>query len=508
VVYKLCYYFALLLKFPLSSNVMKLIYTLPACAFYIALLSLPTQAQGTTSRLLNMQVGATVNLPAGGVPSDLAVADFDGDGAFDFAVAQQGLNAISVFRQQPAGAFTGVPTTYTLGESPSAMLSFAYDPDRRPNDLIVACSAANNGGRCLVLHNHPSVPGVLTLRQSFIFNSAVPAPQAHLALGFIDNDQEPDVLVSLEAGPGLNGVKAAFYRGNNGWTIAGSATTQGFPSGVALEDMDGDAFTDAIATMPSANQVRVFKHSGLPTSTQPYSFATYTNVPTLGVRPIDVATADLNHDSRPDLVVANEGDNTVSVILTTGPMRFGTAVILQQAAAPRQVLLYDFNNDSYADLVTINANNTISFYQNTAQPGPNRFGTPLTLPTGPNPVAMRYGDFDGDLQQDVAVACAGDNTVRLFRNVTQPLAIHKAQPVRANVYPNPATDQLTIDLPRQVAGAVRVQLHDPVGRVIMEQTLPSVTSSLTLPTAELPRGLYLLKVITEEGNLAQRVLLR
>src|SRR5208282_1977144 len=67
-------------------------------------------------------------------------------------------------------------------------------------------------------------------------------------------------------------------------------------------------------------------------------------------RPTSVTTADVNGDGKPDLIVANEADNTVSVLLnTTAPGAATSSFARQQTFAvgsyPFSVTMADVNGD-------------------------------------------------------------------------------------------------------------------------------------------------------------------
>src|SRR5207245_113403 len=99
------------------------------------------------------------------------------------------------------------------------------------------------------------------------------------------------------------------------------------------------------------------------------SFAAATNFP-VGATPRSVATADVNGDGRPDLLVANFISNDVSVLLnTTAPgaavPSFSAAVNFATGAFPFSVAAADVNGDGHPDLVVANsASNNVSVLLN------------------------------------------------------------------------------------------------------------------------------------------------
>ena len=78
-----------------------------------------------------------------------------------------------------------------------------------------------------------------------------------------------------------------------------------------------------------------------------------------GSGPWSVTTADLNGDGRPDLIVANYGSNTVSVLLNTTAAGATTpSFAAQQTFAtgsdPASVAVADVNGDGRPDLIVAN----------------------------------------------------------------------------------------------------------------------------------------------------------
>ena len=70
------------------------------------------------------------------------------------------------------------------------------------------------------------------------------------------------------------------------------------------------------------------------------------------------------------------------------------------------------------------------------------------------------------------------------------------------VFPNPATDQVSIHLKETVV-IQRINLYDPAGRLLRSE-LPKLTISLNL----LPPGVYYLEIVTQDGQTYRKSLIR
>ncbi len=75
--------------------------------------------------------------------------------------------------------------------------------------------------------------------------------------------------------------------------------------------------------------------------------------------PIGVAVTDFNGDGKPDLAVANNTSNEVSVLLGNGDGTFQAARNFAADIYPDSVAVGDFNGDGRPDLVVANTNSSI-----------------------------------------------------------------------------------------------------------------------------------------------------
>ena len=91
--------------------------------------------------------------------------------------------------------------------------------------------------------------------------------------------------------------------------------TDSEPRSVTTADVNGDGKPDLIVANNRSSTVSVLLNTTAPGATTP-SFAAQQTFPT-GSEPISVTAADVNGDGKPDLIVANAGSSTVSVLLNT-----------------------------------------------------------------------------------------------------------------------------------------------------------------------------------------------
>ena len=128
-----------------------------------------------------------------------------------------------------------------------------------------------------------------------------------------------------------------------------------------------------------------------------------------GKDPVSQASADLNHDGIPDIVTANAGDNTVSILYGKGDGSFTTGPVLSVPTTPTSVTIGHLNDGSDPNIIVTSASaNLIYLYFSNGTP---TFYSDLYLVA---PSATLVGDFNHDGILDVASAGTGNNLVKVF----------------------------------------------------------------------------------------------
>lgn len=128
--------------------------------------------------------------------------------------------------------------------------------------------------------------------------------------------------------------------------------------------------------------------------------------------PSTVATADVNHDQKPDIVYC--GSANVYVLLGDGVGGFRSASNAVPAYAGTSIAVADVNRDSHPDIVLAGTTSPTSNIRVALGNGDGTFKAPVAYPataTAAQPQYVTIADIDGDGFQDIAVILAFGNSV-------------------------------------------------------------------------------------------------
>jgi Ca2+-binding RTX toxin-like protein len=133
----------------------------------------------------------------------------------------------------------------------------------------------------------------------------------------------------------------------------------------------------------------------------------------VGDAPWSVTSADINSDGKVDLIAANYGSNTVSVLTNHGDGTF-SRVDYDAGSRPESVTTVDVNGDGKVELIVANANSdTVSVLGNN---GNGTFSAKIDYATGSSPASVTNSDVNGDGKADLIVANYGSKTISVLLN--------------------------------------------------------------------------------------------
>jgi hypothetical protein len=211
-------------------------------------------------------------------------------------------------------------------------------------------------------------------------------------------------------------------------------TTGTNPFNIALGDIDGDGKTDMVATNYSSNTISVFRNTSTSGTITSGSFAAKVDFAT-GLSPYGITIGDLDGDGKLDVVVTNNtsAPPTVSVFrntATSGSITSGSLaakVDFAVSAGPIGAAIVDVDKDGKPEIVVANNGaNTISVLRNISTSGSitsGSFATKVEFTSGSHPYGVVFGDIDGDGKQDMIVPNQAAATVSVFRNTATTGAI-------------------------------------------------------------------------------------
>jgi Domain of unknown function (DUF4347)/FG-GAP-like repeat len=311
------------------------------------------------------------------------IGDVNGDGKPDVISAIGGrVNRISVILNNGTGGF-GTPIFTNAGINALDIAVVDVDGDGKL-DLVTTngnLGSSDNPDNSLV-NNISVLRGNGTGSFSPPTNINVGNPTQRVVVGNFNSDTKLDIVVSTAARNGVGGtdygISVLLNNGTGGFGTPGTFVVPG-SGDMKVADFNGDTKLDLVIASGSSDpgEVTVLTGNGSGGFAEPTSLS-------VGRYPNSIAIDDFNRDGKPDLAVADTGDNNVSVLLNNTIHHTRN----------------DFNGDGKSDILWRSDVGGVALWRMNGATVAN--GSLTSTPNlDPRWTAAGTGDFNGDGKSDV-----------------------------------------------------------------------------------------------------------
>jgi FG-GAP-like repeat len=380
----------------------------------------------TKSASADVQISAITfsqrNFPAGSAPTAVALADFNGDGKVDIAVADYGHpsagddGGVSILLGNGDGSFQAAVSS-RAGKNPIAIAAADFDNDGKPDLLLTLFGdrPQNGSGSVEILFGN----GDGTFTRTVTFSAGTePFP---LTVGDFNGEGKPDFAVTNFN----SGVYIFLGKGDGSFQQSGPIAAGDGPAAVAVGDFNGDGRMDL--AVPDGHDPVTLDHGkvSILLGNGDGTFGNSQDYP-IGLLPTSVALGDVNGDGKTDLVISSFfsafglESSLVNVLFGNGDGTFAPAKEVTTGRStsgsvfPLSVAIADFDSDGKPDLAEVFGLGVAVMPGN----GDASFQVKLMFQPGDLPFQLAVRDLDGDGKPDIVVANRDSNNITVMINMT------------------------------------------------------------------------------------------
>jgi len=351
------------------------------------------------------QFKRAVYYAAGQRPYQVIPGQFTSSGNLDLAIANYVSNQVCILLGNGDGTFKRLPCF--SAPLPIAIASGDFNDDGHLDLAVVETSGTGNGLIAIFLGDGK---GGFRLSASY----ATGVASISVAVADFNGDGHLDVAVTNKGFSSPGSVMTLFGDGHGKLRGRTTYNLSGGPFGIAASDVNGDRQPDLVVAQVDNGTVAAFINDGTGKFLKPITYNAG------GGEVVDVKIADLRHDGRQDLVVANASQGLV-VLLNKGDGTFGKPAIYRPCAdkcfaGPEECTVTDFNLDGKLDVAcAAQAEDSYFFYGK----GDGTFGKGIAIADtikNQGGFSIASGDFNHDGAPDLAIPIEEYGKVAILLN--------------------------------------------------------------------------------------------
>ncbi len=424
------------------------------------------------------------NFTVGVNPKAFCIADFNGDGKKDIAIAENN-GTVAIILGNGLGGF-GTATDFPVGVIPNGICSADFNHDS------LADIATSDLGPWNVSIIFGDGTGNFGTDSTFGANT----PYSIVSADF-NRDGNADlavatayrVLIALGNGAGGFSPVAAYGNGHSYNSIISG-------------DFNGDTIPD-LAMSGSSNMVWTLIGDGLGGFGNAIGY-------TVGNTPSGVIGADFNGDGKIDLVTANRFSNDITIYLGDGLGGFGSNINFPAGTGPAALCSADFDGDGNLDVAVADGSSAnISLLQGD---GSGNFALPVNYVVDTVPDAITSADFNGDGKPDLAVLTVYSNIdtghVAILLNCSSTginSVSQQLQPIK--IYPNPGKGIFNMEINSNEINPAHLEIFNVLGELVYSQNNLQSSISNKIDLHDLHSGIYIAKIYSSGKIFAQNIII-
>jgi hypothetical protein len=334
------------------------------------------------------------------------VADFNGDGKLDIAVAESNTsvfpNSVDVLLGNGDGTFQPYVSN-PVGDYPYGVAVGDFNGDGKLDLAVVnVCGSdstcASDGTVSILLGN-----GDGTFQPQTTYSLGIPG--SHISVADFNGDGKLDLAITECGGStcGSNGsISILLGNGDGTFQPRVDYTAKHRPAGIAVGDFNRDGIIDVAVANSNSDSISVFIGKGDGTFKGQVTYAVQGTI-------VDLITADFNGDGKLDLVTGYTGGG-IAVLLGNGDGTFQPYVNYSSACCVSSgVTAGDFLGNDKLD-IAVTATKAFSVLPGN---GDGTFQTSLNFAADFTSIEFAAGDFNRDGALDLAVSY-GTNVLSTF----------------------------------------------------------------------------------------------
>ena len=345
----------------------------------------------SSSALFTTRATSTAYPPSGQARQWVASGDFKGDGVIDSASLLSSGVLVTLYN---ADGTTLSTKTYVVPNTGPSILTADFNGDGHLDLAFTADDSSGQGYLVVMLGN-----GDGTFRPATKWATGK-LYAYYVETGDFNGDGIPDLAVTNEPATlsGAGTVSVLLGKGDGTFAAAVNYPVGPAPGTIVAADFNGDGKLD-LATLDNINETGIVNKVWVLLGRGDGTFqpAVSTATPTISG---NLAYVDLNHDGKPDLVIADQITSAMAIMMGNGDGTFQAATQYVVAPQPGSIAPLPLGDGNTALLTVDNVSSTqfISFV-----PSNGMILSPQLLTVGIGPASIAAGDLNGDNRPDLVI---------------------------------------------------------------------------------------------------------